>query len=89
MLRNSLSDDYVSEEKEDSYDILKPLSANSLASLLWLSQEDVTKTLEDLYPIFDFSENYSRSIRLQHPSFRLFILNSERCPDQQLYVDKK
>ena len=100
VLENSVSREYEDEEKEDLYEILRrilgsivilysPLSAISLAKLLSIPTEDVNQTSEDLHAILDIPKEQSRPIRLHHPSFRDFLLNKERCSDQQLWVDEK
>ena len=100
VLKNSVDPDTDNQVKENFYKALKkilgsivvlhsPLSARSLASLLGLTkQEDVGQILWDLHSILDVLKNSAFPIRLHHPSFRDFLLSSERCPDQHLRVDK-
>jgi NACHT domain len=98
VLKHSISSEYLDEEKEEVYDILKqtlgsivvlfsPLSTYSLSKLLDLPKEDVDRTFEDLYAILDISEDPTRPLRLHHPSFRDFLLNKDRCGD--FWVDEK
>lgn len=101
VLKNSVDPDAEYQDKELFYKMLKkilgsiavlrsPLSAYSLASLLdFVKEEDVRQALWDLHSILDVPENPALPIRLHHPSFPEFLLNSERCPDQQLCVDKQ
>ena len=99
VLINSVHPDTDDRDKKSFYKNLKkilgsivvlhsPLSAYSLANLLGLDKEDVRQILLNLRSILDVPENPAFPIRLHHPSFRDFLLNSERCPDQQLRVDK-
>ena len=67
--------------------LFSPLSAHSLTNLLGLPKDDVNQTLEDLHSILDVPEDQARPIRLLHPSFRDFLLDQERCFDQQLWVN--
>ena len=99
VLKNSANHDYDEEEKESVYGILKkilssivllfsPLSSDSLASLINVPGEDLRQTLEHLHSILDVPEERACPIRLHHPSFRDFFLDSKRCTDQHLWVDK-
>ena len=67
--------------------LLLPLSTSSLSRLLHLPREDVDRTFEDLYAIFDIPEDPTRPLRLHHPSFRDFLLNKDRCGE--FWVDEK
>jgi hypothetical protein len=59
--------------------LFSPLSAFSLASLLDVQGEGVMHTLDDLHSILDIPKDWSRPLRLHHPSFRDFLLNKDRC----------
>src|SRR5438045_140761 len=98
VLKHSISSEYLDEEKEEVYDILKqtlgsivvlfsPLSTYSLSRLLDLPREDVDQMFEDLYAILDISGNPTCPLHLHHPSFRDFLLNKDRCGD--FWVDEK
>lgn len=101
VLKGSVDPDADNQDKDRFYKMLRkilgsivvlrsPLSAYSLASLLgFVKEEDVRQVLWDLHSILDVPENPALPIRLHHPSFSEFLLNSERCPDQQLCVDKQ
>ena len=100
VLKNSISQDYMDEEKEALYTMLQrilgsivvllsPLSAHSLSKLLHTSKEDIDRTLEDLHAILDIPEDKTRPLRLHHPSFRDFLLNEERCKDPNFWLDEK
>ena len=98
VLKNAADHDYDEEEKESVYGMLgeilgsivclfSPLSADSLATLIGLSGEDLRQTLENLHSILDIPVERARPVRLHHPSFRDFFLNNRRCTNQQLHVD--
>ena len=98
VLKHSISSEYLDEEKEEVYDILKqtlgsivvlfsPLSTYSLSRLLDLPREDVDQMFEDLYAILDISGNPTCPLHLHHPSFRDFLLNKGQCGD--FWVDEK
>jgi hypothetical protein len=65
------------------------LSACSLSSLLCVTAENINQTVEDLHSILDVPKDQTRPLRLHHPSFRDFLLDSERCKDLNFWVDKK
>jgi hypothetical protein len=88
------------KEREELYSILRhilgciiilfsPLSADSLSTLLYSTEEGVDRTLEDLYAILDILEDQTRPIPLHHPSFRKFLLDKTRSGDPKFWVDKK
>ncbi|KAH6714535.1 vegetative incompatibility protein HET-E-1 [Leptodontidium sp. MPI-SDFR-AT-0119] len=98
VLQNSISPKYLDEEKKKVYDMLKhtlgslvvllsPLSTSSLSRLLHLPRGDVDAIFNDLYAIVDILEDPTRQLRLQHPSFRDFLLNKDQCGD--FWVDEK
>jgi hypothetical protein len=100
VLKHSVSLEYTSEEKEESYCMLRqilgsiavffsPLSAYSLSKLLCVSKEDINQTLEDLHSILDVPKDQTRLLRLHHPSFRDFLLNNDRCKDLNFWVDER
>jgi len=65
------------------------LSATTLASLLAVKKEKVYLRLRYLRSILDVPEDAMSPIRLLHPSFRDFLLDKQRCQDQQFWVDEK
>ena len=100
ILTNSICDEYDDEEKEEVYKMLKailgtviilysPLSAVSLASLLYIPKEDIDRTVDDLHSILVVPEDQCHPIRLHHPSFRDFLLDQQRCRDQHFLVNEK
>jgi hypothetical protein len=100
VLKNSISDGFDEEEKQELYRTLKkilggialllsPLSRKALANLLHTPKEDIKQTLEDLHTILDIPEDQARPIRLHHPSFRDFLIDKKRCDDPNIWVDEK
>jgi hypothetical protein len=100
VLKQSVAPEYTDEEKEEAYNMLRttlgsivvllsPLSTPSLSRLLDIRKEVVNQTLNDLHSVLDIPKDQSQPLRLHHPSFRDYLLNNERCEDQNLWVDKK
>jgi hypothetical protein len=92
VLKNAIHQEYLEEEKQDMYLLLKqvlgtivalysPLSANSLCKLLYLPKGDIERALVDLYAVLDIPTDTNRPLRLHHPSFRDFLIDKERCSD--------
>ena len=99
ILKNSISDKYHDQEKEELYKMLKAtlgsiailfssLSAVSLARLLYIRKENINQTLHDLHSIVEVPEDQGHPIRLHHPSFCDFLLDKQRCSNQHFWVDK-
>ena len=99
VLRNSARN-YKKQEKKKWYKLLKitigtivvlfsPLSTSSLAGVLHVRREDVIRTLNDLHSILAILKERVQPIRLQHPSFRDFLLDEKRCADSNFWVDEK
>jgi hypothetical protein len=100
VLKHSVSPEFADEEKEEAYHMLRqilgsvviffsPLSTYSLSRLLRVTKDDVCQTLEDLHSILDVPNDQIRPLRLLHPSFRDFLLDSDRCKDPNFWVDEK
>jgi hypothetical protein len=98
VLQHSMSSDYSDDEKEEARLMLKhtvgnivvlfsPLSASSLSRLLYLSEEEVDQTFEDLHAILNIPDDPTYPVRLHHPSLRDFLLNKDRGGD--FWVDEK
>ena len=98
VLKNSVRPSYSEQEKDEFYKKLKeilgsivllfsPLSAHSLASLIYLPGENLIPMLDRLHSILDIPVGRACPIRLHHPSFRDFFLDTKRCTDRQLQVD--
>ena len=65
------------------------LSPASLAMLLDQSKETIVSPLDSLYSLLDVPEEEDRLIRLLHPSFREFLLDSQRCSNATFCIDAK
>jgi hypothetical protein len=100
VLKQSVSSDYSSEEREELYGMLRyilgsavilssPLSAYSLSKLLHISKKHVDQTVDDLHAILEVSKDQTLPLRLHHPSFRDFLLSKDRCSDADFWVDEK
>ena len=100
ILAHSVGGEYNEREKEELYGMFKlivgsivitfeALSADTLAKILNTSKEEVDQTLHDLHSLLEVLESQEYPIRLLHPSFRDFLLDKQRCKDQQFWVDEK
>jgi hypothetical protein len=65
------------------------MSPETLAILLDESMPNITSTLNYLRSVLDIPEQENKPVRILHPSFRDFLLNSERCSDQMFLIDAK
>ncbi|KAK4149159.1 hypothetical protein C8A00DRAFT_47166 [Chaetomidium leptoderma] len=65
------------------------LSPASLALLLDQSKETIASPLGRLHSLLDVPEEVDRLIRLLHPSFREFLLDSQRCSNTTFCIDAK
>jgi hypothetical protein len=100
VLKNSVTSEYTDEEEEELYNMLRqilgsivilfsPLSISSLSKLLRVVKEDINQTLDDLHSVLDVPKDQTQPLRLHHPSFRDFFLNSGRCKNENFWVDEK
>ncbi|KAF2400563.1 hypothetical protein EJ06DRAFT_396946 [Trichodelitschia bisporula] len=100
VLHHCISPGYLDEEKYELRSELKgllgsivtllsPLSTQSLSRLLNISQDDVSQILGVLYAILDIPKEPGYPLRLHHPSFRDFLLDSKRSGDTGFWVDEK
>jgi hypothetical protein len=69
--------------------LFSPLSVTSLSNLLSKSEKEVTWTTKDLHALLDVPKDATHALRLHHPSFREFLLSSQRCCDSYFWVDEK
>ncbi|RDW85430.1 hypothetical protein BP5796_03755 [Coleophoma crateriformis] len=99
VLQNSLRN-YTRHERKHKYKRLReatgaiallfsPLSVLSLANLLHIPKDEISRTLNDLHSILDIPKDPARPIRLHHPSFRDFLLSKDNCSDSKLRVEEK
>ncbi|KAK3304826.1 uncharacterized protein B0T15DRAFT_537707 [Chaetomium strumarium] len=63
------------------------LSPASLAMLLDQSKEAIALLLGTFHSLLDVPEEEDRLIRLLHPSFREFLLDSQRCSNTTFCID--
>ncbi|KAK4200781.1 WD40-repeat-containing domain protein [Triangularia verruculosa] len=100
VIRDSVSQDYNKQEKQEVYDILRevlgsivvlssPLSMVALSNLLNMPLSDIKETLADLHTIFQIPSQPSRPIRLHHPTFRDFLLDKSRCSELEFSVHER
>ncbi|KAF2395503.1 hypothetical protein EJ06DRAFT_270558 [Trichodelitschia bisporula] len=100
VLNHCTSPRYSDEEKDEVRSELKgllgsivtllsPLSTQSLSRLLNIPQDDVSQILGVLYAILDIPKEPGYPLRLHHPSFRDFLLDSKRSGDTGFWVDEK
>ena len=99
VLRNSVQPGFSQQDKMKFYSILRdilgslvavfsPLSVDSLSRLLTIPRKRVDRMLKDLHSIFDIPNDFTRPLRLHHPSFRDFLLDKNRCGDPNFWVDE-
>jgi hypothetical protein len=100
VLQHSISAEYMDEEKEELYCMLRqilgslailfsPLCVDSLRRLLRVTKKEIDQTLDDLYSVLDVPKEQALPLRLHHPSFRDFLLSKDRCKDLNFWVDEK
>ncbi|KAI9854636.1 MAG: hypothetical protein M1813_000934, partial [Trichoglossum hirsutum] len=65
------------------------LSVVALSRLLDVRDRIISVTLRPLHSILRIPDSLNSSVRLLNPSFRDFLLNKQRCCDQQFWVDEK
>ncbi|KAL4878152.1 hypothetical protein BJY04DRAFT_221299 [Aspergillus karnatakaensis] len=90
---------YTRQEQSKLYGLLRqalgaivllssPLPLESVCKLLQLRMQRVTYMLTNLHAILDIPHDPTRKIRLHHPSFRDFLLDKDRCKDENFWVDE-
>jgi hypothetical protein len=100
VLKQSVSEEYTNEEKEELYYMLRqilgsivllfsPLSINSLSRLLCVASDDISQTLDDLHSVLDIPKDQAKPLRIHHPSFRDFLLDSDKCTNPNFWVNDK
>ena len=63
------------------------MASQEIAKLLHL--HTISTTLASLRSILNIPENESQPVRIFHPSFRDFLLNSKRCLDPRFWINQK
>jgi len=100
VLKQSISDEYTGEEKEELCGMLRellgtivllhsPLTVQALGILLGISNKDILQSLENLHSVLDIHRDDTQPLRIHHPSFRDFLLDKERCTDVDFWVNDK
>ena len=104
VLDSSMNDDFSADEAQAVATrlrhllgslvlLLDNLSAQELERLLFPSMSTggtiVQDTLDSLHAIFDVPEDPSMPVRMQHLSFRDFLVNSDRCPDPRFHINQR
>ena len=104
ILQDSVTGEYTDEEKEEAAEqfrrvvgsivvLFDVLSIASLGSLLLEPAGNATQSVLDvlgsLHSVLNISEDLTQPVRLLHPSFRDFLLDPQRCPDERFWVNGK
>jgi type II secretory pathway predicted ATPase ExeA len=104
ILQDSVMGEYTDEEKEELTEqfrrvvgsivvLFDVLSVTALGSLLLEPSGNATQfvlgVLNSLHSVLNISEDLTQPVRLLHPSFRDFLLDPQRCPDERFWVDDK
>ncbi|KAJ5648437.1 hypothetical protein N7490_004809 [Penicillium lividum] len=99
ILQFSVIGDAIEEEKESIHDrfqlivgaiimLFEPLSVTALANILSMSESTIKDTLQSLFSVLSVSEE-DLPIRLLHLSFRDFLLDQERCINEDFWISQK
>ncbi|KAF2403396.1 hypothetical protein EJ06DRAFT_571604, partial [Trichodelitschia bisporula] len=96
VLRQSLTN-YEGDDAEEVQSTLKELlggivilfNSLSIPSLSRLLDQNAGQALGDLHAILDIPKEPDDALRLHHPSFRDFLLDSKRSGDTGFWVDEK
>ena len=100
VLRNCIKPSYNEQERQSLYSMLKvvlgsiivlfsPLSTISLSILLHTTKQQVDQTLKNIHAILEIPKDQTSLLHLHHPSFRDFLLDSNRCRDTSFHVNEK
>jgi hypothetical protein len=68
--------------------LFDPLSVTALAKLLGMSEIKVENLLKPLFAVLFAQKDEQARIELLHPSFRDFLLDREKCRNDQFWIDK-
>jgi NACHT domain len=69
--------------------LFESLSVAALTELLAVSARMALVTLNPLSSVLDIPKHQDHPIRLVHPSFRDFLLDKQRCLDDQFWIDER
>lgn len=100
VLRNSIQTSYIEKERQMLCGMLRellgcivilfsPLSVVSLSRLLYTTKQQVNRTLKNIHAILEIPKDETYPLRLHHPSFRDFLLDSNRCRDTNFQVNDR
>ena len=64
------------------------LSTTSLMEILQISSAEMDGALEGLHSVLDITKDPNSPIQLVHPSFRDFLLSSQRCTDPRFLISE-
>ncbi len=64
------------------------LTSQALANLLSTSESQLDVTLNSLHSVLNIPKDKSLPIRLLHPSFRDFLVDTQRCQDTNFGIDE-
>lgn len=62
--------------------LFEPLSVIAIVGLLAFNESTIKRRLHNLHSVLEVPDGQEYPIRLLHPSFRDFLLNNERCCNQ-------
>ena len=104
VLANSMTGDFSTEEEDKSITYLRQvvgsvvllfdnLSAEELTRLLFpaapTGENTVRQILDPLHAIFDVPEGSNKPIQMLHLSFRDFLVDKARCPDDRFQINQQ
>ncbi|KAK4973360.1 hypothetical protein LTR42_005345 [Elasticomyces elasticus] len=69
--------------------LFRPLSIQSLATLLQTEPQGITDTLADLYMVVDMPSAHNEPVRFIHHSAREFLLSEARCSNTDFLVSEQ
>jgi hypothetical protein len=89
VLKNTIHQEYLEEEKQDMYSLLRQilgtivalyslLSVNLLCGLLDLSKGAIKQGLADLHAVLDIPTDTNQPLCLYYPLFRDFLIDKKR-----------
>jgi hypothetical protein len=100
VLKNSVRGNYSQEEEAKLYaqlccllgsivNLFMPLSIQALDLLLKTPIKQIKRIFKDLHSIIYIPPEESNELRLHHPSFREYLVNTTRCGLESLQVSEK
>lgn len=100
ILRDSLIGDSDEQDKDELITLFQQtvgpivvifdlLSATALSKLLSVELRDIKVVLRYLSSVLDVPNKEESHVKLLHPSFRDFLLNKQRCQDEQFWIDER